>query len=308
MIKIRKYNDLDFESVYSLFKKTHHFDPVKKSILKEKIYQDPDWNPGNLYLAVYHEKIIGFLLGVKRKLRPENVAYIKLMGVDPAHRRTGAGTNLLQTFQMELERNKIGILRVYDAPMNYFMPGVDPHYTPAICFLEKNGFTRKGESINMEVDLESSDWKTRDKIESLKKHNIEIKRADRGDKDHLFLFIRNNWELWENEVTVALNSDPPSIFIAKIDDQIRAFSAYDGNNRGIGWFGPMGTHPDMRGKGVGSILLYLCLKDIKEQGHKKSIIPWVGPVSFYSHYTGAVITRIFWRFEKKMYYDQFTRS
>jgi GNAT superfamily N-acetyltransferase len=37
----------------------------------------------------------------------------------------------------------------------------------------------------------------------------------------------------------------------------------------MGWFGPMGTHPDLRGLGIGSILLKRCLKDMKRNGLSK---------------------------------------
>ena len=65
---------------------------------------------------------------------------------------------------------------------------------------------------------------------------------------------------------MAYRSDPVAIFIARKEGVIKAFAAYDGNNIGTGWFGPMGTDRVLRGKGVGSILLYLCLADMKKKG------------------------------------------
>ena len=49
---------------------------------------------------------------------------------------------------------------------------------------------------------------------------------------------------------------------------------------------------------MGGILLYMCLNDMKNQGFSNSIIPWVGPIGFYSNYADAKISRVFWRYEK----------
>ena len=77
-------------------------------------------------------------------------------------------------------------------------------------------------------------------------------------------------------------------------------SDHNTNNFGTGWFGPMGTHPDLRGMGIGEILLKRCLQDMKEEGLEYSTIPWVAPIAFYSHYCYAMIERVFWRFEKSL--------
>ena len=105
---------------------------------------------------------------------------------------------------------------------------------------------------------------------------------------------------WSGEVISAFQNNPITLFIAEQDENLLAFSAHEGNNKGTGWFGPMGTDPALRGKGVGGILLKKCLKDMKEMGFVKATIPWVGPIPFYMHYADAKVERIFWRYEKIM--------
>ena len=39
---------------------------------------------------------------------------------------------------------------------------------------------------------------------------------------------------------------------------------------------------------------------MKNMGFKQSIIPWVGPIAFYSNYADAKVDRVFWRYEKKL--------
>ncbi len=66
----------------------------------------------------------------------------------------------------------------------------------------------------------------------------------------------------------------------------------------------MGTIPAAEGQGLGRILLWRCLRDQKAQGHPTAIIPWVGPIDFYTRYASAQITRIFDRYAKHIDKDR----
>ncbi len=85
-----------------------------------------------------------------------------------------------------------------------------------------------------------------------------------------------------------------------MNGEIIAFSEFETNNKGTGWFGPMSTSVNARGKGVGGVLLKRCMNEMKKMGFKTSIIPWVGPISFYMHYINSPVDRVFWRYEKKL--------
>ncbi len=300
MISYRTFRDEDFEEVLVLLNQGMDYDNLERFLLSEKLYEDPAWNPDRSYLALENSQIVGFLQGVTRSLKGKEIGYIKLFAVKEKFRRRGIGSALLRQFENDLRAGNFEFLRLFDVPLNYFMPGLDPRYTPAVCFFERLGFQKKDEAVNMEADLFFSDWKTEEKQKELLKDNISVERIDSGMENELFNFIKEEWELWDYELRMAMKGDPPSIFIARKSGEIKAFSAWDGNNRGTGWFGPMGTHPDLRGRGVGGVLLYKCLEDMRNRGYKQCTIPWVGPVSFYSHYAGAKITRLFWRYEKNI--------
>ena len=300
MISYRKYKYEDFEDILVLLNEELEYDSLERFLLSEKLYEDPAWDPNTTYIAESDKEIVGFLQGVRRTINEKNCGYIKLFAVKNQFRRNGIGSELLRRFEEYLQEENISTLRVFDAPLNYFMPGVDPRYTPAVCFFERKDFVKKDEAINMDVDLSYTDWDVSEKLESLKKDEISISRFENTDEKELIEFISKEWKLWEFELKMAMKNVPAAIFIARKDNKIKAFSAWDGNNRGTGWFGPMGTHPDLRGKGVGGVLLYSCLDDMRKKGYEQSVIPWVGPVSFYSHYAGAKISRVFWRYEKKL--------
>jgi len=298
MINIRTYKPEDFEAILALLQDNLLYDQISREVLHEKIYNDPFPETAGIYVADVNHKPVAFMMGVLRKIRGDQFGYIKLMAVDSQYRRKGIAFRLYQHLETFLRNAGCNFLRIMDVPMNYFMPGIDPRYTAAVCFAEKSGFTRFAESCNMTVDLKISEWDTADEENQLRNDNIDIRRAKKEDREEILNFLKSEWELWQYEVTMAMKTAPGCVFIARQNGKVKAFAAYNGNNIGTGWFGPMGTHPDMRGKGIGRILLYRCLKDMKDAGLAESTIPWVAPVCFYAHYAHAQVTRTFWRYQK----------
>jgi hypothetical protein len=58
------------------------------------------------------------------------------------------------------------------------------------------------------------------------------------------------------------------------------------------------TASDLRGLGIGSVLLKCCLQDWQRAGMEKCEIMWAGPLSFYARSVGATMGRAFWTFHK----------
>ncbi len=294
---IANYESADLELLTDFLNKTWEFDTITKELLDEKLSGDPDWQPELALIYRKDKQIIGFMQAVIRDIREIRYGYIKLMGVDEKFRRQGIAKALYTKLESFFIKQNVNNVRIYDVPLNYWMPGIDPRYTAALCWAMRMGFKRFGDAINLTVNLEQ-DWNTSLPEKKLANEGIEIRRATLNDKQSLFNFINNDWALWCNEVEMAFKDIPSSIHIALINGNIKAFSAHNGNNKGTGWFGPMGTHPDLRGKGIGAILLKRCLNDMKKMGLKHSIIPWVAHIDFYVWNTKARAERVFWRFEK----------
>ncbi len=298
MGEVRLFKENDLPRLLVFCNRNMELDHFTEPLLREKILEDPAYDPQNVLIYEEDDQIIGFIDGVTRTIRDEKIGYVKLMAVDKKQRRKGIGALLYQALEKRFKEAGMQKVRVYDVPFNYFMPGIDPRYTPALAFFEVQGFKRFADTSNMIVDLTAQTFDTTEQEKKLLGDGIVIRRADYDDRDELMAFIDEFFGLWRYEVLNAYNSIPIAIHIALINDKIRAFSAHNGNNFGTGWFGPMGTHPDLRGKGIGGILLKRCLNDMKEWGLEKSIIPWVGPIRFYSYYVNAVVDRVFWRYEK----------
>jgi GNAT superfamily N-acetyltransferase len=84
----------------------------------------------------------------------------------------------------------------------------------------------------------------------------------------------------------------PGVHVALKDGRYCAFAALDGNNAGLGWFGPTGTWPGHRGQGLGEALLVACLVDVAA-GHERCEVAWIGPRPFYEKVAGIALDRQF---------------
>ncbi len=297
MVEIQLLDEKKLSEVLDLCNQNMEFDHLSETLLREKIYDDANYDR-RLHFTAYGEgQVVGFVSGVMREIGAEKIGYIKLMVVRKEYRRRGIGKELYERLENILYEQGASKIRVYDVPFNYFMPGIDPRYTPALAFFETLGFRRFADTSNLIVDLKQ-DFDTAGDEERLKAEGIEINRAGYEERDEILHFVDESFPLWRTEVENTYNSLPISLHIARQKGEVKAFSAHNGNNFGTGWFGPMGTHPDLRGKGIGGILLKRCLQDMKEWGLTQSIIPWVGPIRFYAYYVNARVDRVFWRYEK----------
>ena len=278
------------------------FDEINEGIVREKTIEARDFVPELALaydeqdlLAAFAQGAVGKKPGADGKL----VGYVRLMAVDPAYRLKGIGGALLKELETRLKARGCQVVSTMDCPHNYFMPGVDHRYTPAFCFLEKHGYRKQWENHNLICDIGPGFYSELDgQVASLAKEGVEIRRARRGDEENVHAFIEANWPGWHDEVDGAFANDPITLYIGIHEGRTIAFSGYQGNNRALGWFGPMGTLPDLRGKGVGGLLLRLCLLDLARQGWRRAIIPWVGPTRFYARYAGARLDRCFYAYRK----------
>lgn len=246
--------------------------------------------------------IAGFAQGAMGQMEKNRTAgYVRLMVIDRAARRQGIGSALLGEMERRLRERGAETVHMFDCPHNYFTPGVDFRYTEAYCFLQKHGYEMHRENHNLLCDLDVNAWPTLEAdAAAMSAHGIEVRRATLADQHAIDEFLASEWPAWRFEVHAALWNTPPTLYIGLMEGRVVAFSGYQGNNKSLSWFGPMGTSPVLRGKGIGAILLRLCLRDLARQGFPTSIIPWVGPIRFYARFSDARIDRCFWAWRKAL--------
>ena len=113
-----------------------------------------------------------------------------------------------------------------------------------------------------------------------RKDTIQIKRAFAGDKGAILNFIKSNFsDSWVYEAEHAIMQEVPKCFIAVEDKKVIGFACYDSSAKGF--FGPIGVHPDYRGKNVGQSLLLRTLYAMKEYGYGYAVIGWVGDAEMF---------------------------
>ncbi len=298
MIEIRSVAASNLEALKEFWNRNVINDPVTVPLLKEKFQEDPDYDPSLNLIAVDNSQIVSFMQGIVRELPGEKHGWIKLFATEERYRREGLATRLLSQIENEMLRRGVSRIGMLDSAPNYLQPGIDPFYTAAIAFVVRHGYKRCGDTSNLKAVLKNLNLDTQAEEAEALKRGITIRRAIESDRSQVIAFLNLYFQAWIPEVTNMFQNTPISLHLAFMGDELVAFSGHNGNNRNTGWFGPMGTNPNKRGLGIGSILLKRCLSDTKNEGLDYSIIPWVGPIPFYMHYADAHVCRVFWRYEK----------
>ena len=285
----------DRDSILGLWNRAAPFDALDADLLEEKAWGDTDFDPDLALAAVDDGVIVGFVVGVQRSALQRG--YVKLLAVEPACQRQGIGRALLDRVESRLAQQGARSIRLLESAPNYLVPGIDTRYEAAIVFAAAAGYDHVGDAQNLSVDLAAA------RPARAVPDGVEVRRAAQDDGAALYAFLDRHWPSWKAEAAVALRNEPATLHLALRNERIVGFAASDANNRGTGWFGPMGVAPEERGSGIGCVLLHRCLDDLRAQGHDAAVIAWADNAPFYERCAGAVPTRTFARFEKVMHED-----
>lgn len=218
--------------------------------------------------------------------------WIRILAVDPGARGRGVGAALLARCEQAAASTAVDGLRVLDEPGNYLAPGLDASDAETIGWFERRGFARGRENVNLLIDVRSNPRVTPERAAELvaraAKCGYEITRAIAADAAELETAIAAEWSTgWAFEVSRAISLEPAGVHLARTaTGDLAGFAAHDGNNSGLGWFGPAGTWSAHRGLGLGTALLFGCLLDVAAAGHSHCTIAWIGPREFYQRAAG----------------------
>lgn len=265
--------------------------------------------------AVAEEKLFGVTaqpadaLGVGDGERLIGVAvtsgrWLRLIAVHPQARGRGVGSALLDEAQARARARGAARLRTGDQPGNYLAPGIDTRNAETIDFFARRGFVEVARHHNLAVRLVDNEHVTPARAEALAAaaaaRGYRVRRAAAGDEPAALELARSFGPAWAVEIALALRNHPATVHVAEEAEsgKLVAFACIDANNRGLGWFGPAGTRPEHRGKGLGQALLIPCLLDAAAAGHRETEIAWIGPQRFYESAAGAQPGRSFVVLEK----------
>lgn len=293
-VLIRPMTPADTHSARLLWNRSAEHDFLSGRLFEEKVSGEPT---GATLLAEHEGRAVGLVVTAPDPAGERG--FIKLQATLPEWRGRGVGSELLAAAEAALRQQGYRTVRIAESAPNYLTPGVDVRYEPALRFYGQRGYQEIGRAQNLSVDLEQFEA-ARPSSTCVVPLDWKVRRATDADLDSLFALLAAHWPSWRPEVSTSLRTSPGSVFVASRDNRVLGFAAYDGNNVGSGWFGPMGMSPEMRGQGVGQALLLQTLHDMRTIGYRRAIIPWVGPVEFYERAVGARASRQFVRLEKQL--------
>jgi predicted N-acetyltransferase YhbS len=239
-------------------------------VAAEKLFGGNGARSGTAFGAWEGDALVGVMATAGR--------WVKLLAVDERHRRRGIATELL--------RRAEGRLRVMDHPGNYLSPGLDGRYHDARAFFAARDFRELGVVENIRAPLDQP-------LRLIDVTGYDIRRVEMTEREPLLDWIARKFApVWAYEVARAIDGPRRAVHAAWHDGQPVAFAAADGNNQGLGWFGPAGTDAAHRGKRLGEALLVRCLEDVRGLP-EAGVIAWIGPKAFYAKTVGAVDDRRF---------------
>lgn len=261
------------------------------TVAEEKLFGDDGARRSYRLGAFEGERLIGVLGGAGR--------WVKVLAVASDRRRAGIGSALLAAAAHEAGAP----LRIADHPGNYLSPGVDLRDDVAAAFLQARGFRRVGEVENIRAPIADNPLLSAERLAELRANaaaaGYECRRATVDDLPALSELLRVAFApVWAFEAERALRGPCAALHVAVHNNSFVGFAAADGNNRGLGWFGPAGTLPEHRGKKLGETLLVACLRDVAALP-EAGVIAWIGPKPFYQRAVGAVDDRRFVQWDQK---------
>ncbi|MHA1793708.1 MAG: GNAT family N-acetyltransferase [Promethearchaeota archaeon] len=268
---------------------------------------DTDFIPDlSIVIKSGKKEIISAMMAIIRKttvavhgrLVPYTSTILSMFAVHERYRRRGIGSAMLSLLFTRLKRYKRRKISLMVSVPRYFWPGLDPRYTAAYFFLKKNGFKRRRkERINLSYQIP-------DEMEmpASETNGFLIQRARHEDKEATFNYVKRNFiGFWHEEVKLSFLNEPCTTFLLKDGDgAIVGFASHSIHFPGS--FGPTGVNKNLRGQGLGSLLLKWCMWDIKQSGMDKAIIMWVEgeTIKFYSKAIGARIDHVYWPFSRRI--------
>ncbi len=231
--------------------------------------------------------------------------WLRLLAVAPEHRGEGVGTELLQACERQIAAHS-SLVRTLDQPGNYLSPGIDMRNNASISWLKRRGYEPAANACNLLIGLENNPLVSQVRFATLRiRCERQGYRILRLPKERLETDAATIAEVfsqgWAFEMRRSQHiCDGVHVAIEAATGVLAGFAAHDGNNAGRGWFGPTGILEPHRGRGLGAALLMACLLDVREAGHVRCQVAWIGPREFYDKIAGIESERLFTVMRKEL--------
>ncbi|HEV2439204.1 MAG TPA: GNAT family N-acetyltransferase [bacterium] len=283
--------------------------PLREALFRQNTLADPHFDPAGASLA--RDTATGRVIGcgiakVAREplgadgLRPDR-GWLSFMVVHPAYQRRGIGTALLRAGEAFLRARERPRAVLGGDPAHFF-PGV-PDETGAAGFFEAGGFALRGEAYDLHRSL--AGYETPATVTAARSANpeIEVRPLAAGDEDALLRFLDATFPgRWRYTIARFLRGGGPIGDVMGVVRRgaVHGFALlFHPRSRWIGpsiaWappaggrsdpaaggLGPMGLAPELRGRGLGHVLLDRAVGHLAALGVREMVIDWTILLDFY---------------------------
>ncbi len=278
---IRNYRAEDEHDVVALWNRCLPKDEILLNTFRRKVILDPNFDLHGCFVAVAKKQVIGFMLSVRRRYPyydlglEEGKGWITVFFVDPEWRKQSVATGLLEHAERFLGTLSVNEISIADYTPNYFIPGVDlDAHADAHTFLKNRGYKKvqsvygMGRSI-LDVDLPKD---MLDVSRKLDEAGFSIVVFNPAHTIKLLEFLRRHYPGDLFRVALERITDDPEcdeVLVALKDDQVVGFSHFLDER-----FGPFGIAPEFSGRGLGPLLYYHTVLQMRKKGKHNLWLAW----------------------------------
>jgi GNAT superfamily N-acetyltransferase len=312
-VRLRGYRPGDEEEVVALWNVSLPTDPIAADVFVAKILLDVNFDREGFIVAEADGTIVGFIYAAVRSTPmyrddfERHEGWTSVFFVHPARRRGGIGRALVQAALDYVRARGRPALAIAPYAPTYFWPGPDvERHAGAATLLTAMGFAVIEEPVAMDIGLVG--FTVPDDVLRLR----ELREREgyviaglepRYIVDVLSFTHQHFGADWSRAVRDALlrGVGPEHILIARHEEEIVGFCLYGGYDHVAERFGPFGVRSDMRGRGLGKLLLYDCLARMQAGGLHTAYFMWTGeddPAGHLYLRTGFRVTRRFRVFKR----------
>ncbi len=282
-VQLRQFRMHDAQAVTDLWNRCLPADRITREIFEDRILLDPNFEVGGCRVAERNGRVVGFAHALVRRTplpwgfetvfeRDRGVGWIFAIFVEEAFRRKGIGSALLNQALDYLRAEGVREVVLFDYAPNYLLSGVDSEaYPDALQFFQRHGFAAQGKSMAMGINLHGFRMPpAAAEIErDLAREGIAVEHFAR---DHLLptiAFLRECFPTWLPLFRDKLHrrDDPDEIVIARQGEQVVGYCQHRYWHHAERT-GPFGVKGALRGKKIGTLMLYRLLERMSQKGFK----------------------------------------
>lgn len=265
MAEFVNFRDWDLERILSFLNANLSYDTLSETILREKLVDDPDFDPELTLTLWQDDKLVGVMAGIVRG----GNGYIKFMAIHSDFRGQGLAERMLRRMEKLFSQRGCDLSTFGYSPPNYLTPGLDIRYSELIQFLTDFGYEKQQQVNLYRITVEDFLAKPQPELPP----GLKILRAGYEDMSEVLNLASQKYPQFHFQLGSAYNSLPVSLFLVKKNGVIAGFGAHNTNNFGTGWLGPLALEPSDWQTSIPQFLLMQCLQDIKEWQQSEAFWP-----------------------------------